>query len=250
MNRGSSAIFLPAIDKHHLLNNSRQPSPDPAIRVEKVIRSKRRTIALEITHDATLIVRAPNRAPDKAIADLIREKRGWILRHLEGMRRRPRPAVHEYLEGEIFLFLGGLYPLTFVDDGRNVISRLDRLYVSRSLLPDIRRSLERWYMREAELIVKERCAYFSMVTGLVPASVRVTGARRRWGSCTSEGNVNFSWRLVQAPPGIVDYVVVHELAHLSHHNHSQSFWHKVSGILPDYRERRAWLKENEHLMRI
>lgn len=181
---------------------------------------------------------------------MIREKQDWILRKIGEIRARPLPAVHEYREGEMFLFLGGAYPLTFTDDGRPEIERLDRLYVPSSMTPVLRSSLKRWYMQEAQKIVQERCAYFSMVTGYLPASIGVTDARRRWGSCTSAGKINFSWRLVQAPLRILDYVVVHELVHLRQPDHSKKFWRKVAGILPDYHERRAWLFKNEQLLKI
>ncbi len=104
------------------------------IPIEKVIRSRRRTIALEVTPHATLIVRAPLRVPASYIEEMIREKSGWILRKMEEMRQRPALFVHEYKEGELFFFLGRSYPLQFVDDGREIIERTDRLCVSRTLV--------------------------------------------------------------------------------------------------------------------
>lgn len=231
--------------------NRRSPEfPESPVFTGRVVRSARRTLALEITGEGELVIRAPNRATSSAIDALVKEKQGWIQQKIEEIRKRPAPPVHEYEEGEMFLFLGGSYPLTYTDDGSEAIERLDRLYVPRSLVPGIRRLLKRWYMQEAEKIVRERCAYFSMVSGLLPVSVRVTDAQRRWGSCTSAGKLNFSWRLVQAPLHIVDYVVVHELVHLRNHDHSQKFWRKVEEILPDYRKRRTWLHENEWLLKL
>jgi len=220
------------------------------IRIEKVIRSRRRTIALEVTSDASLIVRAPLRVPASYIEGMIREKHDWIRRKMDEIKKRPAAPLHEYREGELFLFLGGSYPLQPVDTVEGGIKRADRLYVSRSLMPDIRPALKRWYMREAALIIRERCAWFSMVTGHTPTSIRITDARHRWGSCTSAGGLNFSWCLVQAPLEIVDYVVVHELVHLVHHNHSKKFWDRVREIMPDFERRRKWLRENERLLRI
>ncbi|HRY74792.1 MAG TPA: SprT family zinc-dependent metalloprotease [Methanoregulaceae archaeon] len=229
--------------------NDKTPSRPPVC-AHSVIRSRRRTLALEITGDGDIVVRAPHRTPDSVIEGMIRKKEDWIARKVAEIRARPTPAPHEYVEGEMFLFLGGSYPLTFTDDGGCTIERLDRLYVPRSMAPGIRSSLKRWYMQEAQKIVQERCAYFSMVAGYDPASIDVTDARRRWGSCTSEGRINFSWRLVQAPLRIVDYVVVHELVHLRQPDHSAKFWRKVESVLPDYRERRAWLRGNEWLLKI
>ena len=220
------------------------------IPVEKIIRTRRRTISLEVTRDATLVVRAPVRASSAYIEEMIQEKRAWILRKMEEMRNRPKPPVREYAEGDLFFFMGRSYPLHIEENDRAGIQRLDKLVVSRSLLPDIREGIRRWYMNEAEKEIRGRCMWFSMTTGIVPSSVRISDARQRWGSCTHTGKLSFSWRLIQAPPEIIDYVVVHELAHIPHPDHSKKFWNRVGQIMPDYERRREWLRENERLLRI
>jgi predicted metal-dependent hydrolase len=220
------------------------------IRIEKIVRSRRRTIALVITSEAQLIVRAPLRASAAMIDELVREKQGWIRKTIARIKQRPQATTHVYAEGEVFFFLGREYPLHFVDDGRAAIERTDRLCVSRTLQPDIRHRLKRWYVLEAEKEIRARCMWFSMTTGYTPVSVRISDARQRWGSCTSTGGLNFSWRLIQAPLEIVDYVIVHELVHLKQHDHSKKFWNKVRDIMPDYELRRKWLRDNERLLRI
>ena len=220
------------------------------IPIERIIRSRRRSIALVITPEAQLIVRAPLRAPAAMIDELIREKSGWIRKKIAEMQQRPQAPVHAYAEGELFFFLGRSYPLHIADDGRAAIERTDRLHVSRALLPDIQIHLKRWYMAEARTEIHARCMWFSMMTGYSPASVRITDARQRWGSCTGKGGLNFSWRLIQAPLFIVDYVIVHELVHLRQPDHSKKFWAKVEELMPDYKRRRKWLRENERLLRL
>jgi hypothetical protein len=130
------------------------------------------------------------------------------------------------------------------------IERSDRLYVSSTLIPDIRNQLKHWYREEARKEIKARCMWFSLKTGHVPATIRITDARQRWGSCTHKGGLNFSWRLIQLPPEIVDYVVVHELVHISQPDHSKKFWAKVRKIMPDYEQRRSRLKDHEWLLKI
>ena len=220
------------------------------IRIEKIVRSRRRTIALIITPDAHLIVRAPLRAPVAMIDEVIREKSGWIRKKMGEMRGRPQAVDHSYEEGEIFWFLGRPYPLHIVDDAEDGIRRTDRLSVPRTLKPDIRSGIRRWYMAEAQKEIHSRCMWFSMMTGYSPTSVRITDACQRWGSCNHRGGLNFSWRLIQAPLGIVDYVIVHELVHLRQPDHSRKFWAKVEELMPDYKQRREWLRENERLLRI
>ena len=220
------------------------------IPVEKIIRSHRRTISLEVTPRATLIIRAPQRVSARHIEEMIGEKRTWILRKMDEMRSRPSPVHHEYAEGEVFLFLGRAYPLHFTENASGIIERTDRLCVCRTFLPDIRHRIKHWYMREAEKEIRSRCMWFSMTTGYTPASVRISDACQRWGSCTNRGGLNFSWRLIQAPLEIVDYVIVHELVHLRQPDHSKKFWNKVGEVMPDYEQRRKWLRENERLLRI
>ncbi len=220
------------------------------IAVEKIIRSRRRTIALIITPDGQLIVRAPLKAPAALIEEVVLEKRNWIKKKVAEMRKRPASSVHTYEEGEIFFFLGRAYPLHIVDFAGSGIERTDRLCVSRTFIPDIRNKLKYWYIEEARKEILARCMWFSMMTGYSPTSIRITDARQRWGSCTHKGGLNFSWRLIQAPLEIVDYVIVHELVHLRQPDHSKKFWAKVKEMMPEYERRREWLRENERLLRI
>jgi predicted metal-dependent hydrolase len=220
------------------------------IPVEKIIRSRRRTIALEVTPAATVIVRAPIRTSTEYIEEVIQKKSSWILRKMDEVKRRPLSPHHEYAEGELFLFLGRSYPLHFVENRSITIERSDRLNVSRTLIPDIRNQLKYWYREEAHKEIQARCMWFSLKTGHVPATIRITDARQRWGSCTLKGGLSFSWRLIQAPAEIVDYVVVHELVHIDQPDHSKKFWAKVRKIMPEYERRRNWLKDNEWLLKI
>jgi predicted metal-dependent hydrolase len=220
------------------------------IPIDKVFRSRRRTIALIVTPEARVIVRAPLKAPAALIDDFVRKQQGWIKKKIGEMKGRPQAPAHAYEEGEIFWFLGREYPLHIVDSAGTQIQRTDLLCVPRALMPDIRSGIQRWYREEAHTEIHSRCMWFSMMTGYSPASVRITDARQRWGSCTCRGGLNFSWRLIQAPLSIVDYVIVHELVHLRQPDHSRKFWAKVEALMPDYQRRREWLRENERLLRI
>ncbi|NLD56591.1 MAG: M48 family metallopeptidase, partial [Methanomicrobiales archaeon] len=152
----------------------------PAIPIEKIIRSRRRTIALEVTPRATLIVRAPHHVAQAHIDQLVREKSAWIHKKFAEVKQRPQAVIHDYVEGEVFWFLGREYPLHFVDDGSSAISRTDRLLVPRTMQPEIRHHIRRWYVQEAAAEIGSRCRYFSMMTGYTPESIRITDARQRW----------------------------------------------------------------------
>jgi len=109
-------------------------------------------------------------------------------------------------------------------------------------------AFERWYRKEAARILKKRVEQYASQYGFQYKKVGVTSARTRWGSCSASGALNFSWRLIMAPLDVVDYVIVHELVHTQVHNHSKQFWKRVGTIMPDYEERRKWLRRNGHAL--
>jgi predicted metal-dependent hydrolase len=113
--------------------------------------------------------------------------------------------------------------------------------------PLAKKRFENWYREQARLFLTERLQYFSHLYNFHYSQIRITSARTRWGSCSGRGTISFTWRLVMAPPEIIDYVVLHELAHTVHHNHSPQFWNLVQSMQPDYAAKRKWLKQNSHL---
>jgi predicted metal-dependent hydrolase len=105
-----------------------------------------------------------------------------------------------------------------------------------------------WYRQQARSVISERVQRYSSPSGIRYEKVKITNARKRWGSCSTKGNLCFSWRLAMAPLEVIDYVVVHELAHIEHRDHSRGFWEKVQTMLPDYKNRRKWLRDNDHTL--
>lgn len=215
------------------------------IKIDKVIRSHRKTIALVITQDTALVVRAPFFTPLAYIQQLIEKKRFWINRKQEEIRKRLIVKPKEFVSGEGFLFLGKSYKLEIVDDLQTGIELKDTLRISRTRLTEAKETLIAWYKERALEKIKERCEWYARMTGYKPTSIKITGAKRRWGSCGPRGTLNFSWRLIMTPLEVVDYVVVHELVHLEEKSHAKRFWDKVRAILHDYEKREKWLKENK-----
>jgi hypothetical protein len=218
------------------------------ITIDKIVRSRRRTITLVVTQDATLVVRAPLRASISYIESVVRKKSAWIRQKLIEASRRPKPRAKEYVDGEEFWYLGRAYKLCLVEQAGRDIELTDKLCLSARVKPIARYVIRRWYKAAALKIIGQRCQWYADATGYKPAAIKITEARKRWGSCGSRGTLNFSWRLIMAPLSVIDYVIVHELAHIGQLNHSPAFWDKVAGILPDYRKREKWLKENGCLL--
>lgn len=163
----------------------------------RLIRSSRRTLGLEVTPELEVVVRAPRRLPQREIDRFVEAHRGWIAEKLAVQQRRRDTA-------------------------------LDR---------DITPEREGELRLLAKTVLPERVAYYAAVMGVTPTGIKITGAKKRLGSCSGKNSLCFSWRLMLYPPETIDYVVVHELAHIRHHNHSRAFWDFVEQILPDYRKR-------------
>ncbi len=214
-----------------------------------MIRSHRKTIGLQITNDARLIVRAPHFTPEDLIHKLILRKESWIKAKQDYFKQRQNKILpRKFLPGEEFLFLGQNYPLLAVENLPKAVV-LDRaLMISQAVLGDVREHLECWYKARALEHITQRVEYYAQISGLKYQKVRVNGAKTRWGSCGHKNSLNFSWRLIMAPPKVVDYVIIHELMHLKQKNHSHKFWAEVALIMPDYIQDERWLKHNSHLL--
>lgn len=215
-----------------------------SISIYELIRSRRKSIALVITKDAKLEVRAPLMTPLSFIESLIERKRDWIGRKQEELRHAPHAAKKSFVNGEEYLFLGKTYRLAIMDDVPSIIELKDSLNLAAPALPLAHEIITAWYKTEAMKIFTERCAFFSAQTGFHPTAIKFTNANTRWGSCSPNGALRFNWRLIMAQLEIIDYLIVHEMAHLKHRNHSHEYWDTVRQILPDYKIRRKWLKDN------
>ncbi len=201
-----------------------------------LIRSRRKTLGLAITKDGALEVRAPLRLPRAAIDTFLIRKSGWI-REKAALRQEllREKALFRLEEGVQLPFLGREYT---VRSGGGPSLEGESLSLPGR---DLRREAEAFYREEARHILPEKAAFWGNRMGLFPEGISVTGAMTRWGSCSAKGRINFSWRLLRAPEEAVDYVVVHELAHLRQMDHSRQFWEIVARILPDWKRRRALL---------
>ena len=217
----------------------------------ELIRTARRTIAIHIDPQKGVLVRAPNRARDSEIHSILLKKSPWILKKLEVARRQAAEVPrHNFMAGDIFLFRGEEYSLMFETAKKNSVDIAGHYIViglkpgtPREKVPDM---LKKWYIARAREIFNERVTVYSPDIGAKPARIAVRGQSKRWGSCSAKGNLNLNWKLVMAPPIILDYVVAHELCHLKHPNHQSEFWKMLGGLMPDYASRRDWLKKNGH----
>ncbi len=196
-------------------------------------RSRRRSVGLRIDSRG-LTVTIPLAMPENRVTPILEAKTSWILSKLEELQSRASPPL-SCMDGEIVPFLGNNYTLRISRSGRTRISILDdRIEI---LLPeggDARSALEAWYRKRALEFFSERLSHFSSILGEHPSRLFLSSAKTRWGSCNSKREIRLNWRLVLMAPDLVDYVVVHELAHLIEMNHSPAFWDHVKRAFPDF----------------
>lgn len=217
----------------------------------EVIYRKRKTIGITVEPpDRVTVFVSPRLKPD-TIIDRVASKGNWIVNKLEEFKDVPAvPVKKEFSNGELFMYLGKEYPLQLAispELSKPVIElEVDKLQIISPILEEefLRAHLEKWYRKRAGEEFNKRVAFYQPIINCQPQKITIKAQKKRWGSCSSKGNLNFNWRVIMAPEMVVDYLVVHEMCHLVHLNHSRDFWHLVATIIPDYKERRNWLKKN------
>lgn len=215
------------------------------MKIDQLYFSRRQTIALQITRDGKLVVRAPNRTSQQIIYQFITSKQHWITKKIQqALERQSKATPKNYLPGEKFLYLGESYPLAIVDQQTASVVFDNYFLLAKQHEHQIKEKLFHWYRQQAQTIIFNLLADCAMKHKFKYHSVALSNARTKWGSCNSKGHLKFNWRLVMAPLPVIEYVVIHELSHLVQPNHSKKFWQQVQTLLPDYQQRRQWLKEN------
>ncbi len=217
--------------------------------ITKVIRSNRKSIALELNEKGELIVRAPRRISYKELEQIVKSHERWIEKKKKEIQNRPKPNLHRLEEGEPFLFLGTWYSLHLEQEETKICLKKDRLIVPKISLNEKRKKLENWYREQAKEILIPRIYQYAQTYGFPIQGVKVTSAKTRWGSCSGRNGICISWYLVMAPLPVIDSVIIHELCHTVHHDHSSRFWQLVKQKMPNYEEYRQWLKDHRQWLR-
>lgn len=217
--------------------------------IDQIIRSNRRSISLEIHPDGKLVVRAPKLATNAQIQALVNRKADWIAKNrAKAANRYGVLKPKTFAPGETFWYLGEQYPLQLTNKQRPPLE-LDGVFrLSRATQERAREAFITWYREETRQITQNFIDSYSRQHGFTVRDVRITSARTRWGSCSANQTLNFTYRLSMAPLEVIEYVVVHELAHLKVRNHSKDFWRLVGQLKPDYQTNRRWLKEHGVLL--
>lgn len=215
---------------------------------DKIIRSNRKTISVQVDAFGTVMVRAPMRCGDERIFAFLQAQENWIVHQKQKMAGTGMRLPPENLDGYSFLLLGKSCTICLTDDkfirfeGENNRIFLPRKGAKQKLIKWLKENALRIFTQAVNERAKQMQTPFQ--------SVAISSARTRWGVCTGDNKLRFSFRLLYAEKRVIDYVIVHELAHVQHKNHGKAFWAEVANYVPDYKQKRKWLKERAYLMQI
>jgi predicted metal-dependent hydrolase len=228
----------------------------------KVIKKKRKTLGIKITNDGEVIVTSPFGVAEGVIYDIVSKKASWIIDKLNQVKEIDKHRGNEeFNDGKKVEFNGQAYLLKICEgserkkalvylNGDNIIVDIKSSYSNEERNSIVRNLLVDWFKEQARTRFIERTEYYAEKIGVKPYNIRIKEQKTLWGSCSGKNNINYNWKLVMAPPVVLDYVVVHELCHIVQRNHSNKFWELVEKIMPNYKELRKWLKENGRRLNI
>ena len=217
-----------------------------------IVRSpKRRKLTITVERDRSVVVHAPESTSVEKIHQVVQAKRQWIyekMHHPQKYRDLTHPPGKELVNGESALYLGRHYRIEVVKTGLSEIRFNQRFYIPAAHAEKRQEVLREWYIHRAEAKLIPRVKHHAHELGVTYSKVKIVDNLYRWGSCTVNNNVNFNWRLIKAPMFVIDYTIVHELAHLIEANHTPRFWNIIRAQAPTMEKAKAWLKENGQLL--
>lgn len=213
--------------------------------------AKRKMLTITVERDSSVVVLAPENATDEVINRVVQSKREWLfekLQHAPKYQDRPHAPGKEVVSGESALYLGREYRITLTSDSESGVV-FDRAF----LIPQgdrlqTRQAFRDWYGQQAKEIILPRVVRYAAELGVQVAQAVIVDNRLRWGSCTTKNNIRLNWRLIKAPMAVIDYVIVHELAHLLEANHTPDFWNIVRAKVPGAEKSKGWLKAHGQLL--
>lgn len=212
----------------------------------KLIRSRRKTISIVINKNAQVIVKAPLLVSQKYVDNFVSSKRDWIAKNqkkMETIAEKSQPK--KYDGGEVFMIFGKEYHMCISSVDNKIYIQDDRIFFPSKFLDNPKEHMIKFYKSIAKKYLIKRTEQIAQQTGLKPEKIKITRADKRWGSCSSKKNINFSYKLIMANEMAIDYVIIHELCHLIYMNHSKEFWASVGKLMPNYKEYKKYLKSNE-----
>ena len=218
------------------------------LKPDVLIRTKRKTLSLTVDKEGKLIVRAPKQLKLEEIFDFVKRKENWIRKKQKSITNILE-ANKKILNYEQVLFLGKLYNVVLVKGIKEVRLEDGYLCIPARVKPEkFKNAIKKWMYNMCEEVLIDRTDYLANLMGLEFTSIKFGSYKAKWGSCDSKFNLTFNFKMLMLPPKLVDYIIIHELAHMIEFNHSQAFWEIVRSLLPTYKTQRTMLKSSNFLL--
>ncbi|MBM9514956.1 M48 family metallopeptidase [Desulfogranum marinum] len=211
---------------------------------------RRKQLTITVERDRTVVVHAPESTSEEKIRAIVESKRQWIYDKTTHTQKYElsHPPGKELVNGESALYLGRQYPIEIIQNSSGNIRFEQRFLIPARLSGERKQVLRNWYIERAKEKILPRSLKFAKDLGVEFANAKIVDNRFRWGSCTPKDNVNFNWRLIKAPMYVVDYVIIHELAHLLEGNHTPRFWNIVRAQSSKMDKAKQWLLEHGQIL--
>ena len=215
----------------------------------QVIYSNRKTIQLAVERNREVVVRVPYDTSREKIEEIIKKKRLWLYEKRNHKQKYPQVVPKkEFVNGETLLYLGRHYSLSIVYKDIEGVEFDHRFYISRANQHQAVELFKRWHMTKALEKITPKAEYLARNLGVKYNTILISDLKYRWGSCTAKNNLNFNWKIIKAPAFVIDYIIVHELAHLTESNHGDKFWNIIAVQVPKYIRAKEWLKQNGQIL--
>ena len=210
---------------------------------------KRKTLEISVEPPDKITVVAPLETPEDVIIKKAKSRAKWIIEQLYSFRNMNYQKINrEFVNGESFMYLGRNHSLQIIIDEK--LKKVEvKLYHGKFyvMAPSkdtvaVEKAMEQWYRQKTKEKIEERIKYYQPFFSKKPSNIKVKEQKKRWASCTTKDELLFNWRCAMAKSSVLDYIIVHEMCHMYHKNHSIEFWELIASIMPDYESRKVWLK--------
>lgn len=218
------------------------------IEFERLASKSKNTITIRVDSGKKVSVKAPTDLTEGELTRIVKTKTPWIIDKFQRIAEiKEFGSIKEFISGESFLYKGKLLRLKVIPSSKEEVYTDTTTIFCKTSQKDPQRvalQLEDWYKQRAKQYLENRIQRFSSKFRKKPSKVRIRNQSLRWGSCTKNGEILLNWRIIMAPPSVIDYVIIHELAHLQEKNHTEEFWEVVANAMPEYEGKREWLRVN------
>lgn len=217
--------------------------------VDEVIRSNRKTVELRVNSNGRVQLRIPQYADKKSITDFIHRKKNWILK--QKAKTESKQFERNYADGEMIYYLGEKHEIVHKSLDNSVLEKSgDKIFFDPEYKEFGKDCFKHWFTNNAKATIVPIAWDLSRYMKIELNAVKISSAEKRWGSCSSKGNINLSYMLMMLPPATINYVIIHELMHIFIPNHSKKFWELVARAMPDYKREIKWIDDNMHLLKL